>query len=221
MEDINLREVFSYFLTKLKFILIFIAIIIILGNVVTLCTRKPMYHSNTTLVLVSGKSGNGTVTTSDIQLSKNLVSTYSEIIKSRKILSQVIDNLKLDYTVDDLASRIKVTSVENTEIIKIEVSDKSNKKAVKITDEIASVFSKEIQEIYNLKNVSVVDKAVLEKKPYNINYVKENIIYLLLGTVISCGGIFVLYCFDTSIKSSDIVEEKLGLTVLGIVPEEK
>lgn len=221
MEDINLREVFSYFLTKLKFILIFIVIIIILGNVVTLCTRKPMYHSNTTLVLVSGKSGNGTVTTSDIQLSKNLVSTYSEIIKSRKILSQVIDNLKLDYTVDDLASRIKVTSVENTEIIKIEVSDKSNKKAVKITDEIASVFSKEIQEIYNLKNVSVVDKAVLEKKPYNINYVKENIIYLLFGTVISCGGIFVLYCFDTSIKSSDIVEEKLGLTVLGIVPEEK
>lgn len=220
MDDINLREVFSYFLTKLKYILIFVLIVIVLGNVITLITRKPMYHSNTTLVLVSGKSDSNTLTTSDIQLSKNLVSTYSEIIKSRKILSQVIKNLDLDYTVDELAERIQVTSVENTEIIKIEVSDESNKKAVKITDEIANVFSKEIQEIYNLKNVSVVDKAVLEEEPYNINYVKENIIYLLLGVVSSGVVVFMLYCFDTSIKSADTVEEKLGLTVLGIVPKE-
>ena len=30
-----------------------------------------------------------------------------------------------------------------------------------------------------------------------------------------------MYCFDTSIKSSEVVEEKLGLTVIGIVPKEE
>lgn len=218
MEDIDLREVFNFFKSKVKYMIIFILAVVILGNILMFFMREPLYHSNTTVVLVSGS--NSTVTSSDIQLSKNLVNTYSEIVKSRKVLNQVIENLKLKYTVSNLADRIKVTSVENTEIIEIEVSDKDNKLAVKITDEIADVFSKEIQQIYNLKNVSIVDKAVVETIPYNINYVKENVIYLLLGTVISCGIVFILYYFDTSIKSAELVEEKLGLTVLGIVPKE-
>lgn len=218
MEDIDLREVFNFFKSKVKYMIIFILAVVILGNILMFFMRKPLYHSNTTVVLVSGS--NSTVTSSDIQLSKNLVNTYSEIVKSRKVLNQVIENLKLKYTVSNLVDRIKVTSVENTEIIEIEVSDKDNKLAVKITDEIADVFSKEIQQIYNLKNVSIVDNAVVETIPYNINYVKENVIYLLLGTVISCGIVFILYYFDTSIKSAELVEEKLGLTVLGIVPKE-
>lgn len=218
MEEINLMEVFSFFKSKIKYMAIFILAIVILGNILMLFVRKPLYHSNTTVVLVSG--GNSTVTSSDIQLSKNLINTYSEIVKSRKVLNQVIDNLKLDCAVNDLAERINVNSVENTEIIKIEVSDENNKVAVKITDEIADVFSREIQKIYNLKNVSVVDKAIIEINPYNINYLKENVMYLLLGTVLSCMIVFILYYFDTSIKSAESVEEKIGLTVLGIVPKE-
>ncbi|MBO5138523.1 MAG: hypothetical protein J6B89_02670 [Bacilli bacterium] len=218
MEDIDLREVFNFFKAKVKYMIVFILAVVILGNILMFFMREPLYHSNTTVVLIS--DNNSTVTSSDIQLSKNLVNTYSEIVKSRKVLNQVIENLKLKCSVYDLANSINVTSVENTEIIEIEVSDRDNKLAVKIADEIADVFSKEIQQIYNLKNVSIVDKAVVETIPYNINYVKENIIYLLIGTVFSCGIVFILYYFDTSIKSAELVEEKLGLTVLGIVPKE-
>ena len=96
----------------------------------------------------------------------------------------------------------------------------NSKGEIEITDEIAVVFSKEIQEIYNLENVAIIDKAEVAKEPYNVNYVKDNIIYLLAGIVLSFGTIFIIYYFDTSIKSSEIIENKLGLTVIGVVPKE-
>ena len=46
-------------------------------------------------------------------------------------------------------------------------------------------------------------------------------LFVVIGIVLSFGVVFVMYYFDTSIKSSDIVEEKLGLTVIGIVPKEE
>ena len=218
MEEINLKEVYSYFKSKILWILIAIVVIIVIGNVYTIITREPMYRSNTTIVLV-GESKEG-YSQSDSQLNQNLIGTYSEIIKSRKVLSQVIENLKLKMSVEKLSNNITTTSVEDTEIIQITVANANAKDAKKITDEVAKVFSEEIQDIYNLENVAIIDKAELSKNPYNINYVKDNIIYLMVGFVLSFGIVFIMYYFDTSIKSSEVVEEKLGLTVIGVVPKE-
>ena len=218
MEEINLKEVYSYFKSKILWILIAIVVIIVIGNVYTIITREPMYRSNTTIVLV-GESKEG-YSQSDSQLNQNLIGTYSEIIKSRKVLSQVIENLKLKMSVEELSNNITTTSVEDTEIIQITVANANAKDAKKITDEVAKVFSEEIQDIYNLENVTIIDKAELSKNPYNINYVKDNVIYLIVGFILSFGIVFIMYYFDTSIKSSEVVEEKLGLTVIGVVPKE-
>lgn len=218
MEEINLKEVYSYFKSRLLWMVLAIVAIVIIGNVYTIVTRVPMYQSNTTIVLV-GESKKGYSQT-DSQLNQNLIGTYSEIITSRKVLQQVIDNLKLKMTVDELSKNITTSSVEDTEIIRITVNNEKKKMAVKIADEVASVFSEEIQDIYNLENVAIIDKAEEADEPYNINYVKDNVIYLMIGIVLSFGVVFVMYYFDTTIKSSETVEEKLGLTVIGIVPKE-
>lgn len=218
MEEINLKEVYSYFKAKILWILLAIVLIVIIGNVYTIITRVPMYQSNTTIVLV-GESKKE-YSQSDSLLNQNLIGTYSEIITSRKVLQQVIDNLKLKTTVDELSSNITTSSVEDTEIIRITVNNERKKQAAEIADEVAKVFSDEIQDIYNLENVAIIDKAEVANSPYNINYVKDNIIYLAIGIVLSFGVVFVMYYFDTTIKSSEVVEEKLGLTVIGIVPKE-
>lgn len=219
MEEINLSEVYSYFKSKILWIILAIVVIVILGNIYTIITRTPMYQSNTTIVLVgeSKKEYNQ----SDSLLNQNLIGTYSQIIKSRKVLSQVIENLDLKMTTEELSNSITTSSVEETEIIQITVENAKAKDAQRITDEVAKVFAKEIKDIYNLENVTIIDKAELAKSPYNVNYVKDNIIYLVIGIVLSLGVVFVMYYFDTSIKSSEVVEEKLGLTVIGIVPKEE
>lgn len=219
MEEINLKEVYTYFKFKILWILIAIVAIVVIGNIYTIITRVPMYQSNTTLVLV-GESKKG-YSQSDSVLNQNLIGTYSQIITSRTVLSQVIDNLKLKTTTESLSKNITTSSVEDTEIIKITVNSSKRKEAAKIADEVATVFSKEVQDIYNLENVTIIDKAEVATSPYNINYVKDNIIYLMIGIVLSFGIVFVMYYFDTTIKSSEVVEEKLGLPVIGIVPKEE
>ena len=78
---------------------------------------------------------------------------------------------------------------------------------------------KKIQKIYNLNNVSIIDKAEDAIAPYNVNYLKDNAIYILAGLVLSCGTIFIFFYFDTTIKSSEEIESKLGLNVIGSVPK--
>lgn len=220
MEEINLSEVYSYFKTKILWILLAVVLIIVLGNVFTLLTRTPLYQSNTTIVLVTEeKMEDGKRI--DYQLSQNLIGTYSQIIKSRNVLNQVIKNLNLKISADELASYVSSSAIESTDIIQITVFFDNAKDSQRITDEVAKVFSKEIKDIYNLENVTIIDKAELAKAPYNVNYIKDNIIYLVIGLVLSFGVVFVMYYFDTSIKSSDVVEDKLGLTVIGIVPKEE
>lgn len=218
MEEIDLKELLDYFKSKIVWMVAVIILVIGIGNIYTILTRVPIYQSNTTIVLVS-ENQNETYNSTELQMNKNLVSTYSEIIKSRKVLEQVIKNLKLDYNVGELSKRINVSAVTNTEIIRITVGDPSAEVATKIANEIAEVFSKEIQKIYKLNNVSIVDKAVDSVKPYNVNYIKDNIIYIAIGFVLSSGLIFIKFYFDTTIKTSEEIENKLGLTVMGIVPK--
>ena len=217
MEEIDLKEMFDYFRGKVIWILVACIFAVIIGNTYTLLRRVPMYKSNTTIVLVSEHQNEG-YNTSELQLNKNLVSTYSEIIKSRKVLEPVLNNLNLDYSYGALKSNVSVSSVTNTEIIKIAVADKDPAVATKIADEIAKVFTEEIQKIYKINNVSIVDTAVADTKPYNVSFIKDNAIYIAIALVLSCGIIFICFYFDTTIKTSEDIENKLGLTVVGIVP---
>ena len=205
------------FKNKILWIIVSVIVIIIVGNTYTIVTRVPMYRSDTTIVLVS-ENQNESYNSTELQLNKNLVGTYSEIIKSRRVLEPVIENLGLDYSYGELKSNVTVSSVTNAEIIRISVGDKNAQIATSIANEIANVFSTEVQKIYKLNNVSVVDKAVDNIKPYNVNYIKDNIIYIGIGIMLSCGIIFIKFYFDTTIKTGEEIENKLGLTVLGIVP---
>lgn len=218
MEEINIKDLFNFFISKIKIIGIIVGVFVILGVLYVKFLQVPMYHSATTLILVSDNNNNNSAAMqSDINLNKNLVSTYSEIVKSRTVLNQVIKDLDLDMTVKELSKNIEVTSIENTEIIRIEVSNENNQLAKDIATATASTFMKEVKDIYNLTNVSTVDKAYLEKEPYNINWPVQMFIFGAAGLGIGCLVVFLIFYFDTSIKSSNDIEEKLGLPVIGNV----
>ena len=217
MEEINLKELGNYFLSHIVIILSVITVILIVGCIYSVVIKKPLYHGTTSIVLVNQNNGN-TITNSDIQVNRNLVETYTQIIKSRKILSTVISQLGLTYSESALANNVSVSAITDTDIIKISVSDENNQLAADIANEIARVFMEDIKTRYNLQNVSVLDEAVAESSPYNVNIAKEIVLYILIGVVLGCTIVFVMFYFDTSIKSSTEIEEKFGLAVLGNVP---
>lgn len=218
MEEIDLKELLSFIKSKIGILVTIVASVCIVGCIYGLFIQKPMYKSDTTVIL-SGTEQSSSITSSDITLNKNLVSTYAEIVKSRRVLSQVIDELNLDLTCEELSNKISVSSVNNTEIIKISVVDTEPSKAKNIANVTAYHFTNEVLELYNMNNVDILDEALEETKPYNINVPKQIIIYFMLGLVLGLGVLFIIYYFDRSIKSVEQVEQKIKLPILGSVQE--
>lgn len=219
METIDLKDLFDYYKSKLGVVILFVVLVGILGCLYGLFIQKPMYKSSTSIVLISAAKDNSQLTYNDVSVNQNLVSTYSEIVKSKRVLSQVINNLNLNYTYGVLSNNIEVSSVTGTQIIKITVTDENSKTAMKVANEIGKVFAKEIPELYNISNVNILDTAEQPSSAYNVNITKQSAISLLAGLVLGLGVVFVMYYFDRSVKNASQIEDKLKLPVLATVRE--
>ncbi len=220
MEEIDFRDLFSYFLSKSVQFFAIVAFVVTLGCLYSIFLQQPKYTSKTSIILTGFSTGEtSSITQTDLSINSKLVSTYQEIVKSRRVLNQVIENLKLEYDAKTLAKKINVGSIKDTEIISISVTDLEAKRAYLIANEVADVFSKEAKELYNLSNVSVLDIAEIEDFPSNYNITKQVVIYIGVGIFIAFFLLFVFYYFDTTIKSVSDVERKFELTILGSVPD--
>lgn len=221
MEEFEIKELFEHFKNNIwKFTLITFGICLI-GCVYALLFQKPVYTSSTTLVLsgiTTSDSQATTINTTSLNINAQLVTTYREIAKSRKVVEQVINDLDLSQSFESLASSISVSSVNDTEIIRISVVNENPQEAKKIADKIAEIFSKETQKIYNMNNISVLDPANLPEVASNINIPKQVIVYFGIGFIVACVFLFLTFYFDTTIKSVEQVEQKIGLPILGTVP---
>lgn len=222
MEEIDLKEMFNIFWTKkLQMILIILGFIVV-GIIYTSEFTIPMYKASTTLVLASSedteKNVNTTITATDITINSKLVSTYSELVKSKNILREVISNLGIQIEEDLLRKHVKVTAVKNTELIEITVEDENPSTAAKIANEIANVFTGKVKEIYNINNVQIVDEAEIAGAPSNINYVKSAILFAGIGLAVAVMYVIVANMFDTTIKTAEDIEKNFEVPVLASIP---
>ena len=222
MEEIDLKELFEFIKKKIGLLITITVVICLLGCIYGLFIQKPMYKSYTTIILGGNETtASQTITQSDITLNKNLVDTYAEIVKSRRVLEQVIAELDLEETYEELSNKISVSSVNNTEIIKITVADSNPIEAKNAANVTANFFSKEVVKLYNMNNVNVLDEANEANEPYNINIPKQVIIYFFIGIIIALSILFIIFYFDRTIKSVEQVEQKIKLPILGGVEEYK
>lgn len=217
MEEINLKDFWDY-LKKYIIVMIVVGVFAVGGIFIyDKFLKKPMYTTYTTVVLVKADNSqtmSDAINQSDVLLNKNLVSTYSQIIKSKLVLRQVIKNLNLNYMVSDLSRNIKVEALEDTEILKISVIDEKPQIAADIANDIAKVFSAEITKIYKINNVSVIDEASISYDVSN-NTLKRD---MLLAVFVSIFGVsslaFIKFYFDDSVKLSDNLEQEIGMPII-------
>ena len=224
MEEINLKDFWEY-LKKYIIVMIVISVFVAGGTFIyDKILKKPVYTTYTTVVLVkadnSQATGTDAINQSDVLLNKNLVSTYSQIIKSKLVLSQVIRNLNLSYSVKELSRNIRVESLEDTEILKISVTDEKPERAADIANDIAKVFNAEITKIYKLNNVSVIDEASVSYDVSN-NTLKKDVLIAIFISVFGVSALaFIKFYFDDSVKLSDNLEQEVGMPIIAKVPKE-
>lgn len=221
MEEIDLKEFVMLVWNRKVSIILITIIFMLIGIIYSVGFVTPKYTSSTTLLLATSESSNSktnTITTSDITLNSKLVSTYSELVKSKNVTRQVISNLGIDETEDELRNSITVSSVKDTELIKISVTDKNATNAYNIANEIAKVFTQKVSEIYNINNVQVLDQAEISSVPSNINHTKDVIMFTFVGLFVAIVFVLVANMLDTTIKSSEEVEKLCNVPVIASIP---
>ena len=222
MEELDLKELFIMFWNKRLEIILITLVAMAVGVVYSYFLVTPKYKASTTLVLASTTGENstdGAITQTDLTLNAKLVSTYSELIKSKAVLSQVVDSFTSeDLDQEELKKNISVQAVNDTEVIKITVTDLDTNLATQIANKIAEVFSEKVVEIYNISNVYILDRAEPDIKPSNVNHAKDIVIFAFVGIVISFGFVLILNMLDTTIKTEQDIEKATGLLVLSSIP---
>lgn len=220
MEELDLKELFDLFMSKIFQILIIVIVFIGIGVVYTLGFVDPKYSAKTTLVLASagGSETSNAITTTDVNLNSKLVSTYSEIVRSDAVVGTVIKNLELSIKDNELKKQVSVSAVEDADIIRITVTNEDADEAAKIANEIAKVFSDKIKELYKINNINVLDQAIPNYTPSNINHTKDVIIFAFIGVVISVAYVLIANMLDTTIKSTEDIEKGFGIPVLVSIP---
>ncbi len=223
MEELDLKELLSLFWSKIFQIIVIVLITAGVGIIYTYGFTTPKYSSATTLVLTgseqsTGKDNSNSITTTDVTLNSKLVSTYSELVRSSKVLRQVISNLNIDVNEEELRKNITVKSVEDTEVIRITVTNENAAYSAKIANEIAKIFSNMVSEIYNINNIYIVDEAEVSDEPSNIHHSKDIVIFAFIGMVIAVMYVLIANMLDTTIKTPEDVEKGVGLPVLVTIP---
>lgn len=215
--EIDLLEVFQILAGRMWLILsagLFAALVCFALSMFVLV---PTYES-TTKIYILNKTENNSVTYSDVQMGTQLTKDYAELINSRYVLEEVIQQLSLDLEYRELLDKVRVTTPTDTRIVAITVEDTDPVQAMNIANSIRETASSHIQNVMDIEAVNVVETANMPTEKAGPSVVKWTAIGGLLGIFLLCAIILVQYLMDDTIKSSEDVEKYLGISTLALIP---
>lgn len=179
----------------------------------------PRYQASINLIVNSRQDGQATVTNDNINSAKNLISTYAVVIKSNTVLNDVIKKLDLDMTYNELSSMVDVSSVNSTQIMSITVTNEDAKLAGKIAETIADIAPEVIVDKVEAGSCKTVSDVEIGTDPIFPQTKTYTALAAVVGIVIVCAILVINHLLRNYIVDDEDVQKKLGLPVLGLIPE--
>lgn len=218
-ENVSLRDLFMMIRKRLGMIISMVILAIAIAGVLSFQVLTPVYQSSTEILVNQNPTEPGQLINQNIQTDLQLINTYSGIIKSPVILDQVVEQMKLNITTEELTEVITVNNLEESQIVTISVEDEDPLVAVNLANTTAEVFENDIKELMNVDNVRILSPAIMKEKPEPVspNPMLNMAIAAVIGMMLGTGIAFLLEYLDTSIKDQQDIEDILGLPLLGTI----
>lgn len=213
---LDLTKILRILKNNLKLLIILPLICLLISAIVTLFFLDEEYQA-TTQVLVNQKESDSQMMAQEVQSNIQLVNTYSEIVKSPRILDKVSKELNRKYSTSELSSMLTVTNQAESQLLNIDVVSKSGKDSEKIANKLAEVFRDEVPDIMNVDNVSILSTADDTTKQVAPKTMVNLVMGIVIGLIIALIIIFIKEIFDKRIKSETDVENELEIPVLGSI----
>lgn len=181
-------------------------------------TFVPQYESTATLYILRQNEANSTNASEDFNLALNVVNDCDYLLKSHSVLDEVIKELKLNISYEELSRSISTSNPEDTRIIEVTVVSDSPKKAKEIVDAVCRNGTGNIEQAMGVQQVNLYEYGILEKDPCNRMGLLTYLLIAAVAAVLTYTVYLILLLLDDTIQTDEDIQEYLGLTILGDIP---
>lgn len=225
----NISEVLDGIKDKWKNIVLIVLSFLLISSIYNIFFINKEYEANVKIFIGKQKFKNITETynNEEINLYQRLITTYSEVIKSKKLINESIKDSKMNYLQDKyeninydlLMENLTVNPIANTQIIEIKYKSLNPQQSYDLLYSITENLISYSKELYPNVNITI-----LEQVHVNLNQLmnkKLTIIGfgLILGLIVGIGGIIGVMYLNNTYKNQKSLEEEIGLTVIGVIPK--
>ena len=221
-ETIDLLEILRLLKKNLLVILAVTILLAVAGYLVSTFAMTPQYEASATLIVNSREdqaAAQAPITNDQLTSATKLVDTYAVILTSDTVLDKTISNLNLNMSYNDLVERVRIESVNSTQVMKITVKDTDPERARAIVADIVEQAPEIIIQTVKAGSVEIISQAKAEPEPVSPSKAKNTVLAGMLGLVISVGIVILRYLLNNKFMTDDDITNKLGLTVLGVIPQ--
>ena len=140
-------------------------------------------------------------------------------MKGRPVVEDVIEQLGLDYTYEQLLNMINLTVVSNTRIVKISVTSTDPAEAMEIANQMAKTSKVELPKVMDAPSPSIAERAVMPTQKSSPSMTKNVMVGALAVLVLVLAILTIIYLMDDTIKTAEDVEREFGIMPLTVIPE--
>ncbi len=216
--QVNLQELFLLLKRNVFLILGLSLLFGAAGFGIASFLMTPVYEAEAKMIVNTKKDDTTGITSDQIISAKNLVDTYSIILRSRTVLIPVIEKLDLSMSYEELQKMVTVTSVDDTQVMEIAVRDPDPALAKSIADEILNISPQIVMDSVEAGSVKTIENAYLPEKAVAPEKGRITILSALLGFSFSLVLVMFRFWSDHTYKSEQEIVQDLGIPVLGVIP---
>lgn len=217
-EEIDLGELLRYLRGRIVLIIAVFVVGLVGAGLITKFLIKPVYKATAKLYVVSN-SGKSVVNLDDLRLGTTLSADYQELLKIRPLMTEIAQDLDLDYTYTQLQSMIDVKPVEDTRILIITASSYDPEEAKDIANAMVKKATTYLPKLMAITAPNVAEEAITPKAPSSPSLARNALLGGILGAVLAIGILTVLFILDDTVKTSEDIERMIGVMPLTLIPE--
>lgn len=163
----------------------------------------------------------------EVNLYQRLITTYSEVIKSKKLINKSINESKINslkeseetFEYESIIGDLTVNPIKDTQIIELKYASKDAQQSYDLLYSITENFVSYSKELYPTVNIKVIEQVNVDSE----SLVNKKIMIIgmafILGLIISIGIVIMRMYFSNTFKNKDSLEKELGLAVIGTIPD--
>ncbi|MFR2067125.1 YveK family protein [Clostridium sp.] len=227
MEDIS--EVLGGIKDKWKNIVLIVLFFLLISSIYNIFFINKEYEANVKIFIGKQKFKNITETynNEEINLYQRLITTYSEVIKSKKLINESIKGSKMNYLQDKykninydlLMKNLTINPIANTQIIEIKYKSLNPQQSYDLLYSITENLISYSKELYPNVNITILEQVHVNLKPLMNKKLTIIGLGLMLGLIVGIGGIIGVMYLNNTYKNQKSLEEEIGLTVIGVIPK--